>query len=120
MSYPFTMLDETSKYIKDSIGSNPNEVVKHVVATRDCIMRNGPSNHCLRLSPIEMSVDIFMEGFLAVFIQDPEFRNKDDVFIHDVALQFIIALIQHYNENNDVCDKFVDSLMNTYYNFKIE
>ena len=119
MTTQFSMLDKTSNYIKDAIGSNPKKVIQHVVATRECIMRNGPSNHCSQLSPINMSVDIMLEGFLNVFILDQEYKTKDPVFIHDVARQLIIGLIQHYNENDDICDKYVDRLMVAYNHYKV-
>ena len=124
MTTPFSMLDETPNYIIASIGSNPKEVIQHIVATRECIqhivatreciMRNGPSNHSSGLSPIEMTVDILMEGFLDVFIQDPEYKNRDPVFVRDVAQQLVITLVQHYNKTDDICDKYVDYMMGKY------
>jgi len=118
MTTQFAMLDETPNYIIASIGSNPKEVIQHIVATRECIMRNGPSNRSSGQSPIDMTVDILMEGFLDVFIQDPEYKNRDTVFIRDVGRQLITAVIQHYNESDDICDKYVDRLMDTYNHFK--
>ena len=118
MTTPFSMLDETPDYIIASIGSNPKEVIGHLVAIRECIMRNGPSDQYSRLSPIDMTVEILLEGFLSVFIKDQEYKNREPVFVRDVATQLVTALIQHYNEKDDIRDKYVDCLMDTYNHFK--
>ena len=118
MTTPFSMLDETPNYIIASIGSTPNEVIQHLLAIRECIMRNGPSNHSSGQSPIDMTVDILMEGFLDVFIKDQEYKNRDPIFVRDVAGQLVTALIQHYNEKDNIRDKYVGRLMDAYNHFK--
>jgi len=118
MTTPFSMLDETPDYIIASIGSNPKEVIGHLVAIRECIMRNGPSDQYSRLSPIDMTVEILLEGFLSVFIKDQEYKTRDLVFVRDVAQQLVIALVHHYNKTDDICDKYVDHMMDAYNHFK--
>jgi hypothetical protein len=118
MTTPFSMLDKTANYVKDVIGTNPNELIQHLLATRECIMRNCPSDQYSRLSPIDMTVEILLEGFLSVFIKDQEYKNREPVFVRDVATQLVTALIQHYNEKDDIRDKYVDCLMDTYNHFK--
>lgn len=118
MTTQLAMLDETPNYIIASISSTPNEVIGHLVATRECIMKNCPSDYCSGLSPIDMTVDILLEGFLTVFIRKEEYKNQDPVFVRDTARQLVIALIQHYNKTDDICDKYVDNLMDAYNHFK--
>ena len=118
MTTPFSMLDKTANHVKDTIGNNPDELIQHLLATRECIIKNGPFYSQSQQSTIDMTVEILLEGFLSVFIKDQEYKNREPVFVRDVARQLVTALIQHYNEKDDIRDKYVDCLMDTYNHFK--
>lgn len=117
----FSMLDAIQPSIIatiDSTSDNMTDVIERGVAARECIMRNGPSHSCSTQSPFDMVFDILLEGFITVFIRNEEYKDKDPVFIRGVGKDMIRALIQHYDKEEDICDDYVDRLMDAYNHFK--